>query len=61
MLRNLDVSVKCLALTISFIFLFFVASAQDNSPYSRYGLGNQTPTTNVTNRGMGGVAAAYND
>ncbi|RYZ29239.1 MAG: hypothetical protein EOO10_06950 [Chitinophagaceae bacterium] len=34
-------------------------NAQDNSPYSRYGLGNQTPRTNVISRGMGGVSAAY--
>lgn len=35
--------------------------AQDNSPYSRYGLGDKVPSTNVANRGMGGIAAAYND
>jgi hypothetical protein len=35
--------------------------AQDNSPYSRYGLGDQTPPTNVVTRGMGGFAAAYAD
>src|SRR6476620_11694744 len=38
---------------------FTSLNAQDNSPYSRYGLGNQTPRTNVVNRGMGGVSAAY--
>lgn len=37
------------------------ANAQDNSPLSRYGLGNQVPNTNVANRTMGGIAAAYND
>lgn len=35
--------------------------SQDNSPYSRYGLGNVNPPTNVLNRGLGGVAAGYND
>lgn len=60
MLRKFELAVP-LALTIPSIFLFIGASAQDNSPYSRYGLGNQAPTTNVANRGMGGVAAAYND
>ncbi|GAB3007101.1 membrane protein [Niabella terrae] len=35
-------------------------SAQDNSPYSRYGLGDKIPNANVANRGMGGVTAAYN-
>src|SRR5687768_1045958 len=32
-----------------------------NSPYSRYGLGDLTPNTNVVNRGMGGISAAYSD
>lgn len=37
------------------------AYAQDNSPYSRYGLGDKFPTTNAANRAMGGITAAYND
>jgi hypothetical protein len=47
-----------------FSFFFFTityAAAQENSPYSRYGLGNTLPTTNVVNRGMGGISAAYTD
>lgn len=35
--------------------------AQDNSPYSRYGIGNLVPNTNINLRGMGGVSAAYAD
>jgi hypothetical protein len=35
--------------------------SQDNSPYTRYGLGDLVPSTNIPNRGMGGIAAAYND
>lgn len=38
-----------------------VSYAQENSPYSRYGLGDLVPTANVVNRSMGGVAAAYAD
>lgn len=41
--------------------LSLVAFGQDNSPYSRYGLGNQFPATNVISRSMGGVSAAYSD
>lgn len=37
------------------------ASAQENSPYSRFGLGNVVPSQNVLNRAMGGVSAAYSD
>jgi len=34
------------------------AKAQENSPYSRYGLGDLTPNHNVFTRGMGGISAA---
>lgn len=37
------------------------ASAQENSPYSRYGLGDLTPNQNIFTRGMGGISAATND
>jgi len=36
-------------------------NAQDNSPYSRYGLGDLHPNTNIFNRGMAGISAAYSD
>lgn len=45
----------------SMLFSAFQADAQDNSPYSRYGLGDLVPTTNVVNRSMGGISAAYSD
>ncbi|OLY90846.1 hypothetical protein SAMN05444008_117107 [Cnuella takakiae] len=34
-------------------------SAQENAPYSRYGLGELVPNTHVLNRGMGGISAGY--
>ena len=37
------------------------AFAQENSPYSRYGLGDLTPNHNVFTRGMGGISAAITD
>lgn len=49
-----------LAALVSSVF-FTSLHAQDNSPYSRYGLGNLYPRMNVINRGMGGVSAAYSD
>lgn len=33
------------------------AKAQENSPYSRYGIGDLTPNGNVLSRAMGGIAA----
>lgn len=37
------------------------AFAQDNSPYSRYGLGDQVPQVNSVNRGMGNISAGFAD
>lgn len=37
------------------------ALAQDNSPWSRYGLGDIVPSGNIANRGMGNLSAAYGD
>lgn len=36
-------------------------NAQDNSPYSRYGIGDLHPSTNIFNRAMGGITAGYSD
>ena len=47
---------------ISFAFFTYsIAIAQENSPYSRYGLGDVVPNQNIVNRGMGGIAAGYSD
>ncbi|MEO6722421.1 MAG: hypothetical protein ABIN67_18780 [Ferruginibacter sp.] len=35
--------------------------SQENSPYSRYGLGDIVPATNIVSRGMGGIAAGFSD
>lgn len=35
--------------------------AQENSPYSRYGIGNILPSENIVNRGMGGISAGFAD
>ena len=44
-----------------FLLLNQSAGAQDNSPYSRYGIGTISPATNILNRGMGSIVAGYND
>jgi len=43
--------------------LFFCTTvfAQENSPYSRYGLGNLVPNQNMISRAMGGISAGYVD
>src|SRR5688500_6333303 len=48
-------------LTCFLLIVTHKIAAQENSPYSRYGLGNTVPNTNVVNRGMGGVSAAFAD
>jgi hypothetical protein len=37
------------------------AKAQENSPYSRYGIGDMTPNHNIFTRGMGGISAGIAD
>ena len=56
---------NCLTFLV-FFFIFFIPGplkviAQDNSPYSRYGIGDLVPSTNITGRGMGSISAAYSD
>jgi hypothetical protein len=41
------------------LFISLQLSAQENSPFSRYGLGDLYPQQNIATRGMGGVSAAY--
>lgn len=36
-------------------------SAQDNSPYSRYGIGDLLPQQHITSRSLGGISAGYTD
>jgi hypothetical protein len=50
-----------LLVSILLIISFTPAFSQDNSPYSRYGLGDIVPSTNINSRGMGGISAGYND
>lgn len=35
--------------------------AQDNAPYSRYGIGDLVANQNIINRAMGGISAGYSD
>jgi len=44
-----------------FISSFFSVNAQDNSPYSRYGIGDLVPPSHIISRGMGGISAGYSD
>jgi hypothetical protein len=54
---------RYLQLTFSLIFVAFYAPVfgQDNSPYTRYGLGDLVPSTNINTRAMGSISTSYND
>jgi len=51
------IKITCLFLTALPLFCL----AQENSPYSRYGIGNILPQANIANRAMGGISAGYSD
>ncbi|MBC9931410.1 hypothetical protein [Chitinophaga qingshengii] len=53
--------VSILCFLVGFFLVANNATAQDNSPYSRYGLGDLNNNQNTVNRGMGGVSQAYGD
>ena len=44
-----------------FCFTSLAQAQTDNSPYSRYGLGDRLPGQTINQRGMGGLSAAYFD
>lgn len=48
-----------LSFFIFIILSFFTASSQENSPFSRYGLGDTYPSQNIINRAMGGIGSTY--
>jgi hypothetical protein len=52
---------KYLPVLIVAFGLQHAAYSQENSPYSRYGLGDIVPKSNIVSRGMGGIAAGYSD
>lgn len=51
---------KVLTCLLSIAYCQF-AKAQDNSPYSRYAIGDLVPSTNIANRGMGRISAGFSD
>ena len=56
-------TLHCLSATLLLVLLipFTPVSGQDNSPYSRYGIGDLVPSTHVNTRAMAGISAGYSD
>ncbi len=50
-----------LSLLLLLLLGSFYVSAQENSPFSRFGLGNPLPARNVVNSAMGGAAVSHSD
>ncbi|MBS1730560.1 MAG: hypothetical protein JSS67_07250 [Bacteroidetes bacterium] len=50
---------RSIILFFSFAIFSISVSAQVNSPFSRYGLGDLVPLQSITTQGMGGLGAAY--
>ena len=60
MLKSSALGLKAFV-SVLFLSSATIVSAQSNSPYSRYGLGDAFPSSNMTTRGMGGISAGYSD
>src|SRR5580765_2826621 len=60
-LVNIMMIPKHKLLGLLFFVIPLISLAQENSPYSRYGIGNITPSGNILNRAMGGISAGYAD
>ena len=52
---------KAIILFLVVLFISVFAQAQENSPYSRYGMGDLVPAQSISSRSMGGVSAALID
>ena len=52
---------KCRLFCFVLLALPLFSMSQENSPYSRYGIGNLVPSGNIVNRAMGGISAGYSD
>jgi hypothetical protein len=59
--RTINKLMRKIFTTVFLANMVLIAMAQENDPFSRYGLGQSVPATNVTNRAMGGVSVAYSD
>lgn len=42
---------------VTLLFISLIAHSQENSPFSRYGIGDAYPQQNIASRGMGGVSS----
>lgn len=60
-MRSVSTTVARLCLPILFGFSLLSVSAQENSPFARYGIGDLYNASHTISRSMGGLSAAYAD
>jgi hypothetical protein len=60
-MRSVSLTTARLCLAILLVFSLLTAQAQQNSPFTRYGLGEFYNSHHVVSRSMGGISAAYAD
>ena len=60
-LANLTMIPKHKLIGLALLLIPALSFAQENSPYSRYGIGNLSPQGNILTRGMGGISASFSD
>jgi len=53
--------INYIVFTAFFLSIYNGLQAQENSPYSRYGLGDMYPSQSISSRAMGSLTAAYSD
>ena len=60
-MRSVSITTTRLFLAISFGFFMLATQAQQNSPFTRFGLGEFYSNPHIISRAMGGLSAAYAD
>jgi hypothetical protein len=51
--------VNKISFIVALLFVSIVSYSQENSPFSRYGIGDIYPQQSIATRGMGGISAAF--
>jgi hypothetical protein len=59
LVRKITTNQRCVLLAL--VLIYTNLNAQENSPFSRFGLGNLTNTQHIINKAMGGISVAYAD
>src|SRR4051794_17968595 len=60
-MRLVSITLPKLSLFLLFISISIISFAQENSPFSRYGLGDPYPSQNILNRAMGGITSTFSN